>query len=212
MAKRVVWFVVQFVCFSGLLLLGGYWDAVRLSLEVKAMQANRAMPAMVPLWKTHFSASHDLIWNGIVFAGVLCVVILLVETLRRRQRPWAGLTLGAYLAGGGGEPGGEGGFAACGWDVAFGGLLRFVAAPGFGGGLGFALEDKHFGWGAGWVGKLKVFSGRHTKQRWVASSEPAGLKNICLRRFERMRVCSLRGKSKPALWRQHGPMMRGSAR
>jgi hypothetical protein len=96
-ASRIVLTLVQVIAFCALFLVGGYWAEIRLAMEVRAMQQHTAQPAMLPLWKLHISSSLDYVANGLVYAGVLLVLILLFEILRRRLRPWAALTLLAFL-------------------------------------------------------------------------------------------------------------------
>jgi len=91
--KRILLTLLQFVLFCGLLMVGGYWDIIHLIVRLKVPAL-----AFIPLWKIdHFTATHDLILNGLIFAGVLWLLILLFEGLRRALRPWALLTTLAFV-------------------------------------------------------------------------------------------------------------------
>jgi hypothetical protein len=93
LVKRVLLTLLQFLIFCGLLMLGGYWDIIHLILRLKAPAL-----AFIPLWKIdHFTATHDLILNGLIFAAVLWLLILLFELLRKALRPWAMLTTLAFV-------------------------------------------------------------------------------------------------------------------
>ena len=75
---------VLFAFFCGLFFVGGYWDWVRLTLELRAMSSGAAMPPMIPLWKIHVSPTLDYKLNGLVFASVLFVLVVLFQGIRRR--------------------------------------------------------------------------------------------------------------------------------
>jgi hypothetical protein len=93
LVKRILLTLLQFVVFCVLLAIGGYWDFIHLLIRLKA-------PALgfIPLWKIdHFTPTHDLILNGVVFATVLWLVILVFQALRRRLLPGAVLTTLAYV-------------------------------------------------------------------------------------------------------------------
>lgn len=92
MVKRILLPVLQFIAFLLLLDLGGYWDVVRLSLEFRYP----SLP-LIPLWKIHFTATHDLILNGIVFATALLFLIFLIEILRKALKPWAIFSAVAFI-------------------------------------------------------------------------------------------------------------------
>lgn len=93
MVKRILLTLLQFVVFCVLLAVGGYWDFIHLLIRLKA-------PALgfIPLWKIdHFTPTHDLILNGLIFATVLWLVIVVLQALRRRLLPGAVLTTLAYV-------------------------------------------------------------------------------------------------------------------
>ena len=111
--SKVLLPLLQFIAFCALFLVGGYWAEIRLAMEVRALQQQQQqqliamqqhtavhatkMPAMIPLWKVHISSSLDYVANGLIYASVLLLLILLFEALRRRLRPWAALTLLAFV-------------------------------------------------------------------------------------------------------------------
>ncbi len=92
MIKRILLFLLQLIAFAVLLMIGGYWDFVRLYLQFKQPALN-----VIPLWKFHISANYDLVANGIFFAAILLVLILIFEALRKRLRPWATLSVLAFV-------------------------------------------------------------------------------------------------------------------
>jgi hypothetical protein len=92
LVKRILLPVLQFIAFLLLLDLGGYWDVVRLSLEFRYP----TLP-LIPLWKIHFTAAHDLILNGIVYATALLFLIFLIEILRKALKPWALFSAAAFI-------------------------------------------------------------------------------------------------------------------
>jgi hypothetical protein len=87
MVKRILLTLLQFIAFLVLLAVGGYWDVVHLLLKMKA-------PALsfIPLLRINVSANHVLIADGLLFAGILYLLILLIEALRKALHPWAALT------------------------------------------------------------------------------------------------------------------------
>jgi hypothetical protein len=74
-------------------MVGGYWDIIRLLLQLRAPSLN-----VIPLWKFQISADHELIANGLIFAFVLLLLLLGLEAWRKALRPWAALTTLAFLA------------------------------------------------------------------------------------------------------------------
>ncbi|HEY4358813.1 MAG TPA: hypothetical protein VGN16_23905 [Acidobacteriaceae bacterium] len=92
MTKRILITLFQFACFCGLFYVGGYWDIIHLTLAIRYPRFN-----VIPLWKFHINPSLDYIANGLIFASILFVLILLFEALRRRLRPWALLTTLAFV-------------------------------------------------------------------------------------------------------------------
>ena len=97
MVKRISLTILQFIAFIGLLAVGGNWDAVNLSLEMRQMQNNQAPHVFLSTIKYPVSSTHILIANGILFATVLLLLILLIELLSKKLKPWASLTLLAYV-------------------------------------------------------------------------------------------------------------------
>ncbi len=97
MAKRIIYFILQFCAFLGLMDLGGNWDIIRLAQQIQAMQKGATAFNPIPVIKTQISANHILIANGLIFAASLYILILLFEAARRRLKPWAGLTTLAFV-------------------------------------------------------------------------------------------------------------------
>lgn len=99
MVKRIVYFVLQFAAFLGLLFLGGMWDSINLSYEMRQLAGGTPFPAVHPLMTTIKVpvGSHILIAQGVLFATVLLVVFLLIEALRKRLKPWALYTFAAFV-------------------------------------------------------------------------------------------------------------------
>jgi hypothetical protein len=93
LVKRILLTLLQFFAFCALLMIGGYWDVIRLILELRAPSFN-----VIPLWKFNVSAGHDLIANGLVYALVLLLLLLGLEAWRKALRPWAALTILAFVA------------------------------------------------------------------------------------------------------------------
>lgn len=99
MVKRIVYFVLQFAAFLGLFFIGGMWDSLNLSYEMRQMANGTPLPAIHPLMKTIKIpvGSHILIAQGVLFATILLVLILLLQALRKRLKPWALYTLAAFV-------------------------------------------------------------------------------------------------------------------
>ncbi len=97
MVKRISLTILQFIVFIGLLAVGGNWDAVNLSLELRQMQNNQVPHVLLPTLKYPVSSTHILIANGILFATVLLLLLLFIEILSKKLKPWAALTLLAYV-------------------------------------------------------------------------------------------------------------------
>ena len=91
MVKRIILFLLQLLAFFALL-LGGYWDFVHLFLAMRYPAWN-----VIPLWKFHLNANYDFIANGLIFASILFILILLFEAMRKALRPWAALTTAAFV-------------------------------------------------------------------------------------------------------------------
>ncbi len=97
MIKRIVLTLLQFLIFIALLAIGGNWDVINLSLEIRAMERHTRAFNPIPVIKTQVSSTHILIADGLIFAAVLLILILLIEALAKKLKPWAGLTLLAFV-------------------------------------------------------------------------------------------------------------------
>jgi hypothetical protein len=97
LAKRILLFILQFFAFFGLLDLGGNWDVIRFAQEVRALQKGVTAFNPIPVIKTQVGDNHILIANGLIFAAVLLVLILLFEAIRKALKPWAALSLLAFI-------------------------------------------------------------------------------------------------------------------
>ena len=98
MVKRAILTLVQFAAFLGLLFIGGDWDFINLQSELRQLQAGNLHPhVLIPTIKYPISANHILIANGLIYSGVLLVLILLFLALRRRLKPWASLSVLAWI-------------------------------------------------------------------------------------------------------------------
>jgi phosphoglycerol transferase MdoB-like AlkP superfamily enzyme len=96
MVKRILLPLLQFIAFLVLMFVGGNWDFIRLGQEIHAMQTHTTFFNPIPTIKTPLG-SHILIANGLIFASVLLLLILLFEILRKKLKPWASLTALAYV-------------------------------------------------------------------------------------------------------------------
>jgi hypothetical protein len=96
MVKRIVLTLVQFIVFLGLLAVGGNWDVINLSLQVRAMMNHATAFNPIPVVRVPMG-SHILIADGLIFATVLLVIVVLFQALRKRLHPWASLSGLAYL-------------------------------------------------------------------------------------------------------------------
>lgn len=98
MVKRILLVVLQlfkFALFLLVLFVGGNWDElVNLPLEIHAMQNHTTPAFLIPVMKYDAGPTHFLIANGLVYAVVLLVLILLYEAFRKKLKPWAFYTLG----------------------------------------------------------------------------------------------------------------------
>jgi hypothetical protein len=98
MGKRVTLTLLQFIAFLGLMFVGGNWDVVNLQSEIRQMQAGNLQPhVLIPTIKTQISATHLLIANGIIYTASLFILILLIEAVSRRLKPWASLSFLAFI-------------------------------------------------------------------------------------------------------------------
>jgi hypothetical protein len=96
LVKRTIFTLLQFLAFCGLLYVGGYWDAIRLGQEVRALTAHTTFWNPIPTITYPISSGHILIANGILFASLLLVVLLLWQAFRRTLRSSAPYTLLAF--------------------------------------------------------------------------------------------------------------------
>ncbi len=98
MTKRSIFAFLQFVCFCALFYVGGYWAFVRLSVELRALQHGMVdPPPMPPLWKMNINPSMDYVLNGVIFALAFLALILIVQAIRKRLRPNAIWSIGAFV-------------------------------------------------------------------------------------------------------------------
>jgi len=99
MIKRIILTIVQFFAFLGLLFLGAYWDLVNMFYEQRQMAGGTPISQIHPLMTTiKFPlTSHILIANGLIFASILFVIILAIQAMRRKLKPWAALTTLAFI-------------------------------------------------------------------------------------------------------------------
>jgi hypothetical protein len=88
MVKRILYPVLQFAAFLGLMYFGGEWDFINLGIEIKAMQNHTAPNILIPTIKTQL---------GLIFATVLLILILIIQAIAKRLKPWALYTLAAYV-------------------------------------------------------------------------------------------------------------------
>jgi hypothetical protein len=100
MFKRVLFPVLQFFAFLGLMFAGGNWDSINMSYEIRQMSHGAPLSAVHPLMTTvKFPVgAHVLIAQGIIFATTLLVVILIIQALRKKVIPAAYFTVLAFVA------------------------------------------------------------------------------------------------------------------
>jgi hypothetical protein len=97
MTKRILLTLLQFAAFLGLMFFGGNWDILRLTQEVRALQSGASFWNPIPTIKFPLGATHVLIADGIVFALVLLVIIVIIQAIVKKLRPWAGLSVLALV-------------------------------------------------------------------------------------------------------------------
>ena len=97
MTKRIVLTLLQFLAFVGLLAVGGNWDVINFSLQIRAMQNHITSFNPIPVIKMAIGTNHILIANGLIFAGILLLLILFFEAVRKALRPWASLSILAFV-------------------------------------------------------------------------------------------------------------------
>ena len=100
MVKRIFLVVLQlfkFAVFLLVLFVGGNWDElVNLPLEIRAMQNHTTPAFLIPVMKYDAGPTHFLIANGLIYATILLVLILLYEAFRKKLKPWAFFTLAEW--------------------------------------------------------------------------------------------------------------------
>lgn len=96
MIKRIVLAVFEFAVYLLLLGIGGYWDVVRLLVGGYAPRLSGLL-TLLPLIKFQVSSTHILIADGIIFAGVFCIIVLLIEALRKAARSTMATTTILYI-------------------------------------------------------------------------------------------------------------------
>ncbi len=96
MIKRIVLAVFEFIVYLLLLGIGGYWDVARLLIGGYAPKLGGLLN-LLPLLKYPIGSSHVLIADGIVFAGVFCLILLLIEAIRRAARSTMATTVILYI-------------------------------------------------------------------------------------------------------------------
>ena len=97
MVKRIVLTVLQIVAFLGLMYVGGLSDIINLSLESKQIAQGNMHPT-VPIHTIRYPlGTHILIVNGFLYAGILLVLIILLQAITKRLKPWAALSLLGFV-------------------------------------------------------------------------------------------------------------------
>lgn len=99
MVKRILFPVLQFIAFLGLMFVGGDWDSINLSYQMRQMANGVPLAQVHPLMTTiKFPVgSHILIAQGLLFATILLLIILIVQAIRKRLIPAAFYTVAAYV-------------------------------------------------------------------------------------------------------------------
>ena len=99
MFKRILFPVLQFIAFLGLMFVGGDWDSINLSYQMRQMANGVPMAQVHPLMTTvKFPVGdHILIAQGLLFATTLLVIILVIQLIRKRLIPASFYTLAAYV-------------------------------------------------------------------------------------------------------------------
>jgi hypothetical protein len=94
----VVLQVFKFAVFLGVLFAGGNWDGVNLWWKMQQMQRGNFHPSalLMPAIVHQLNPQQFLIANGLIYATILLVLILLYEVVRKKLKPWAFFTLGEY--------------------------------------------------------------------------------------------------------------------
>jgi hypothetical protein len=87
LVKRIFLTLLQFLVFGALLVVGAFWALVRIFYPSLGF---------IPVWRFQAGATHDFVANGLIFALVLLVIILLIEALRKALKPGGVLTVLAF--------------------------------------------------------------------------------------------------------------------
>jgi len=90
--KRIVFTLLEFIVFCALLVVGGYWDIVRLLIQMKAPALN-----IIPLVKFHISSTQDWVANGFLFALVFLLLLLAAQAWRKTIGNSGPLTVLAFI-------------------------------------------------------------------------------------------------------------------
>ncbi len=96
MAKRILYPLLQFIAFLGLMFIGGNWDAINLKTEMQQMMQHQQPHVLIQTIKFSVGA-HTLIANGLLYATLLLALIVAFEALRKCLKPWAALTVVTYV-------------------------------------------------------------------------------------------------------------------
>jgi len=88
LVKRILLTLLQFLAFGALLVLGAFWALAGLFYP---------RLAVIPVWRFQAGLTHDFIANGLIFALVLLVILLVIEALCKALKPWAALTTLAFV-------------------------------------------------------------------------------------------------------------------
>jgi hypothetical protein len=87
LVKRIFLTLLQFLVFGALLVVGAFWALVRIFFP---------RLAFIPVWRFQAGPAHDFVANGLIFALVLLVFLLLIEALRKALKPAGVLTVLAF--------------------------------------------------------------------------------------------------------------------
>jgi len=101
LVKRIFLVVLQvfkLAVFVFVLYAGGNWDGINLWWESQQLGKGNfhPTPLLMPTIVHQLNPQYFLVANGLVYAAILLVLILLYEALRKRLKPWAFYTLAEY--------------------------------------------------------------------------------------------------------------------
>ena len=97
---QIVIAVLQAIVFCALFAVGGFWAFVRLWALVNNNLITRLFGGLIQsiaVWRHDLTPPRYLVTNGIVFASVLFVLLLVIEAAFRRLRPLLAFTTVAFL-------------------------------------------------------------------------------------------------------------------